>query len=794
MNKSISSFILCAVIHVAFSPAARADPATHRPQVPCAPGAALIEELDALATSHHSKTANLPGKTEAEISNHNRDRLEVPQITRSAGTAQIEWGGIRERIETTALEHHIADYKRLTASIYVNGVEVKKGLPWDQTKLSLPESPHGQLDYYVVYKRGEEIVDISKWNMRETKDMKTVADGSFIGNSPGETFHVKLSEDLKSKGVSEKLTDTAVRLGNKKVVWNLRGNADPAVRTFVAQAADGVDVKAEIGKDGLPGRVTIKNRRTGVAIAAKADDIQLKGDAAFSGNQFFWDDMWVAGGSVEHNPTLARSTIESWLDVHDLTKGPIPREVRKEEKTSLWFAETVRFPEGPKANLTYTNPYLINWAADKLYRYDPSPANLELLKRVSKSIDKYTAWIEDPKSMRTIRDKDGKIIGINGSALGTGLDNSRLNVGNDNELAGHQRGYVDFLSQHIAMLKDNAQWQFLFARAAASPAEKSAYVAKARGLQARALEYSKTLNDTYWDPDKKFFYDIRPDGDGVYSQDHSTTPVSGFWPLFAKAVDRPRINEMVERQMVPGKFGGDAPMPSNARDSVTWEGRPYGYTPRRNAAGEIIDDGYHDAAALWPPNNLMAANGFRKVGLPDEAHRISVRLNALMAKSSTDTVDEAYGVDRVVQPDGTVELVGRPLAHGTHPHREDFAGWGKVPPLDGVVQDIIGIRPTARRGIEWNLRTRLTEGSQTDALGVYNMQYAGGNVKTLELKRVGKAAYQLTVESERPFRLQLGSLLDSSDTLKADLQSRGQPIQVAGGNKKQTFRVELRPN
>src|SRR6185503_15460584 len=99
---------------------------------------------------------------------------------------------------------------------------------------------------------------------------------------------------------------------------------------------------------------------------------------------------------------------------------------------------------GPKANLTYTNPYLLNWAADKLYRYNPSPDNLALLKRVSNSVERYTAWMEDPKNGRVILDKNGNVIGFNGSALGSGLDNSRLNVGNANELAGHQRGFVDF--------------------------------------------------------------------------------------------------------------------------------------------------------------------------------------------------------------------------------------------------------------------------------------------------------------------------------------------------------------
>ncbi|NJL25792.1 MAG: hypothetical protein HC902_11855 [Calothrix sp. SM1_5_4] len=731
----------------------------------------------------------------AELDNTG-DRLYAPLIKRGDGQVALEWTGIRERIEAVAHEQGIKNYKDLTASVYVNGVEVKKDIPWSQTNLLLPESGRGQIDYYVIYKRGDQIVDISKWKMRETTDMMTLAKGSFSGKSPGEQFSVKLSHALKEQGMSEQLTETAVRLGNEKVVWNLSDRASPEVRAFVARAPKGVDVRAEIGANGMPERVAVIDRETQKVLQASPGDIRLKGDAAFSGNQFFWDDMWVAGGSVEHNPTLARQTIESWLDAHDLTDGPVPREIRKVNGRSLWFAENVRFPEAPKPNLTYTNPYLINWAADKLYRYNPSPENLALLKRVSKSVDKYVAWLEDPKSGRAIRQADGKIIGFNGSALGSGLDNSRMNVGNNNELAGHQRGFVDFLSQQIAMLKDSARWQLLFAREAGSAAEKQQYVDKARSLQRKAMEYTRTLNEKYWDPQRKFYYDIKPRGDGAFARDTSTTPVSGFWPLFAKASDRAKVDEMVAAQMVPEKFGGNAPMPSNSRDTVKYgnEMRELGYEPRRNSAtGEIVDDGYHDKMALWNPNASMAAQGFRRSGRPDVAHAVSRDHTARMAESNPLTVEEAYGTDRIVQPDGTVKFKARPLAHAQHQHRADFAGWGKVPPIDGVVQDAVGLNPTARHGLEWNLRTPLKVGDRSDGLGVYNLQYNGGNVKTLEISRVSQNEYVLTVESEKPFDLRLGSLLDGSDRLKTDLQSRSQVIKVSGGNKTQTVRVRLKP-
>lgn len=734
-------------------------------------------------------TSALIKALEDQAAKYSHDSLS-PEIDHTFGNAEVEWSGIRDRIEAAAKANGIGDYKNLTASIYRNGVEVEKGIPWDQTSINLPEPPNGQIHYYVVYKNGDDIADISNWRMRETDDMKTLAPGSFTGKSPGEHFSVQLNDDLKSHGMSEQLTKTAVRLGNEKVVWSLSDKASDDVRKFVSNATDGVDVKAEIGRDGLPEKVTMTDRRTGRSIPVPPDAIKMKGDAAFSDHKFFWDDMWVAGGSVEHNPQLARSTIESWLDVQDKNGGGIPREVLKSNDKSLWFEKAVRFPGGPKANLTYTNPYLINWAADKLYRYNPSPENLALLKRVSSSVERYVAWMEDPKNGRVIRDKDGDIIGFNGSALGSGLDNSRLNVGNANELAGHKRGFVDFLSQQIAMLKDDAQWQLEFARAAKSGVEKRAYVAKSRALKKKADEYAKILNDKYWDPNKKFYYDIHPDSSGEYVQDHTTTPVSGFWPLFANAADRAKVNQMVEAQMVPNRFGST--MPSNALDTIDWK-RPIEYTPKRDAAGNIVDHGYHDADARWNPNATMGATGFSRSGRPDTAFLISRDFTAGMAESSPNTVEEAYGLKKFVQPDGTVVYKWVPIEHGPHTHRPDFAGWGKVPPIDGVVRDVIGLHPSARRGLQWNLRTPLKIGSSTDVLGVQNLQYMGGNVEKLVVRRISKNVYEVTVKSEKPFDLRLGSLLDDNDHLASSMQSIGKSVHVAGGDQTQIFQIAMQP-
>ncbi|HVK61517.1 MAG TPA: hypothetical protein VM432_08205, partial [Bdellovibrionales bacterium] len=193
--------------------------------------------------------------------------------------------------------------------------------------------------------------------------------------------------------------------------------------------------------------------------------------------------MHVALATAPYHPELAKATVKFWLMVQKQNGGVIPREVRKENLISLWFDKTIRDGAEPRANLTYTNPYLMNWVMDALYRFDPSAENLALMKEVSLSIDSYTKWME---ANRSVRDRDGLIIGFNGSALGTGADNSRGEIGNKGEDEAYQTGFVDFLAQQIAMLKDKSKWDQIFADESSNLDEEKSYRESARAALAKA--------------------------------------------------------------------------------------------------------------------------------------------------------------------------------------------------------------------------------------------------------------------------------------------------------------------
>ena len=109
-------------------------------------------------------------------------------------------------------------------------------------------------------------------------------------------------------------------------------------RQILEESAGTVEVEVKMNKEGEPNGVLLTDKNTGkTLLEASPKDFYFKLDAAFSGNSFFWDDMFVSLSTVSSHPWLVRSTIEFWLDVQAANGGVIPREVRKGNLKSLFF-------------------------------------------------------------------------------------------------------------------------------------------------------------------------------------------------------------------------------------------------------------------------------------------------------------------------------------------------------------------------------------------------------------------------------------------------------------------------
>ncbi|MEK7355311.1 MAG: hypothetical protein AAB250_02605, partial [Bdellovibrionota bacterium] len=144
-------------------------------------------------------------------------------MTKLAGKVVVDFSGIKARI-AEAYKLGGNQPSRLTTSLFVNGVETMGGFNWWINKVEFVEKPNRQTDYYVVHKIGSKIVDISDFHLHEGPS-QDVAPASFAGRFPGEHFKLEFSDSMKNAGLSEVLTQSAVRLGYKKIVWVLSPEA-----------------------------------------------------------------------------------------------------------------------------------------------------------------------------------------------------------------------------------------------------------------------------------------------------------------------------------------------------------------------------------------------------------------------------------------------------------------------------------------------------------------------------------------------------------------------------------------
>ncbi|MEK7358518.1 MAG: hypothetical protein AAB250_18885, partial [Bdellovibrionota bacterium] len=89
-----------------------------------------------------------------------------------------------------------------------------------------------------------------------------------------------------------------------------------------------------------------------------------------------------------------------------------------------------------------------------------------------------------------------------------------------------------------------------------------------------------------------------------------------------------------------------------------------------------------------------------------------------------------------------------------------------------------------------NLRSELAIGER---LAIPNLQYKGGTVSKLSIKRISATHYELEVTSQRPFTLEIGTLVDASGVSKPTVQRRAESVAVVGASQPQRFVLTLVP-
>ncbi len=663
-----------------------------------------------------------------------------PEIIRANGKVRVDWSKLLPRVEQTITKqdgHPVP----LDVAVLVNGEErYKISYPRGETSIEFPDSQGNQRDYYLELRDSSgKVRHRTELILHESKNAQTVPGRAYAEYFTKNGISVELPASLKNKGIAAGLMQKSVQLGYEKTVWVLSPSASPEIRKLIGERED-IDVIPKLNVSGKPIGADIINKTSGEVLVkgVKPENFFFKVDAAFNGNCFFWDDMFVSMATIPHHPELAKATVEFWLAVQKMNGGAIPREVRKSNLKSLWFENNIRAGTETTPNLHYTNPYLIHRVADELYRYDPSKENLDLLKRVSESMKQYLEWME---KNRSVHDSHHNLVGFVTDALGSGGDNSRGERGNFAANPSLNSGWADLLAQQIDLHKHLVGNYRLFEskeKEKGNVAEASKFRLLAQAEEKKALSLDHLLNARYWNPETKFYYDVVPENDNKWKQDKKYQSVFGFWPLLSKSANAEQVRSMAATNLKPEKFGGDFPLPANSRDSTP-------YTDK----GE---DGYWNKWAHWPSVASAVMDGFKDSGRPDTAYQLATGFLKGVSEASKDTVYEFYGEDRAQSPTGKLIITGRSGQHRGHTTRGDFAGWGKVPPVYNMLTHVIGFEPQKDGHITENLMMPMKNGEE---FSVSNIAYKGGEIRVLKFKRISENQIQVTVKSTQPFDLDI---------------------------------------
>ncbi|MFH1378084.1 MAG: trehalase family glycosidase [Planctomycetota bacterium] len=217
-------------------------------------------------------------------------------------------------------------------------------------------------------------------------------------------------------------------------------------------------------------------------------------------------------------------------------------------------------------------------------------------------------------------------------------------------------------------------------------------------LKAEAKSLTAYLNQSMWSERLGFYVDRFRDG----SLSKLKT-IGAYWLLLADAVPPQRIERFLKHLENPKEFNRPHRVPSLSADHPAYV-KPH---------GDYWNGG------VWPSTNYMLLRGLTSIGRDDLAYAIGLNHHQAVIKvfETTGTVWENYAPESMTE--------GKPA-------KNDFVGWGGVPPIAGLFEYVFGLRPIASRNrLVWDIRSR-------DAFGVN--RYPFGSDGLLDLSCESRAS------------------------------------------------------
>ncbi len=235
---------------------------------------------------------------------------------------------------------------------------------------------------------------------------------------------------------------------------------------------------------------------------------------------------------------------------------------------------------------------------------------------------------------------------------------------------------------------------------------------EAASFRADAMQVSKAINEKMWDPQQKFYYDLKTDGTPT-----GIKTIAAFWTLVAGVASKDQADALVAELNNPGTFKRLHRVPTLAADQKD-------YDPK----------GGYWCGSVWAPTNTMVIRGLERYGQNDLARELAVQHVDQMAKvfKETGTIWENYAADATAPG----------VFHGVTAGR-DFVGWSGIGPILYLLEFDIGLKPDALANrLIWNI-------TSTQRCGCERYRF-NGHVVTLI---ADPAKNNLAVNSDGDFEL-----------------------------------------
>ncbi len=421
-------------------------------------------------------------------------------------------------------------------------------------------------------------------------------------------------------------------------------------------------------------------------------------DTAFNGFLFMWDSCFnVMYGKYAARVINFQKTLDN-LYARQHRDGYICREL----------SETSMGEQFGKFDPRSTGPNIMAWCE---WEYFKLTGDMNRLKEVFFPLYHYHNWM---RIHRTWRDGTYWTCG-----LGCGMDNQpRMQPG---------AGY-SFMAHNGHMVWVDATMQgALGALLLARMAKLTGHDDLAPALEEEYEAMKKVINETLWDEDEAFYYDLFKTGELS-----TTKTIGAYWALLAEILPPERLERFVAHLENEDEFRtphAPATLPKNHPD----------FNP----------DGGYWRGAVWPPTTYMTLLGLSTWGESKRAYELARNHhdNVVAVFNETGTLWENYA----------------PVwAKPGKPSKPDMVGWGGLGPIAVFIEYILGIKGDPMNGrIVWDINLTEKHGIERYPFGEYGIDLLCEARASADEKPV------ITVKSPVPVEIELRWGDGKTETVKA---------------------------